>query len=90
MLTHFCINIVQFKVVSLQFPVVILDMIPGKIPCEILLTLGNVDNTPMVLCGLSKVIVKYGGRLLEQLVLMSSALRASTRSLGFLMGYKYI
>jgi len=29
MLAHFCINIVQFKVISLQFAVIILGMIPG-------------------------------------------------------------
>jgi len=31
MLTHFCINIVQFKLISLQFAVIILGMIPGEI-----------------------------------------------------------
>jgi len=37
---------------------------------------------------LSEVIVKNGGgRMLEQPFLMSSALRACARSLGFLMGY---
>jgi len=36
------------------------------------------------------MIVKYaGGRMLEQPLLMSSALRASAQSLGFLMGYNY-
>jgi len=39
-------------------------------------------------CGLSEVIVKNGGgRMLEQPFPMSSTLRASARSLGFLMGY---
>jgi len=58
MLTHFCINIVQFKVSSLQFAVSILDMIPGEIPREILIAPGNIDNKLMVLWGLSEVIVK--------------------------------
>jgi len=84
MLTHFCINIVQFKVISLQSPVIILDMIPGKIPREILLTSGNVDNKLMVLCGLSEVIVTNGGgRMLEQPVLMSSALRVFPNGLSY-------
>jgi len=68
-------------------------MIPGEIPREILIAPGNVDNKLMVLGGLSEVIVKKGGgKMLEQPVLMSSALWASARSLGFLMGYsgKYL
>jgi len=41
-------------------------------------------------CGLSEVIVKNGGgRMLEQQLPMSSALRARARSLGFLMDYYY-
>jgi len=39
---------------------------------------------------LSEVIVKNGGgTMLEQLLPMSFAVRASARSLGFLMGYVY-
>jgi len=67
---------------------IVLHMIPGKIPQEILIVPGNVDNKLMVLFGLCKVIVKNGGKkMLQQPLLMISALRASTRSLGFLMGY---
>jgi len=89
MLTHFCIKIVHFKVISLQFAVIILGIIPREIPREILILPGNVDNKLMVLCGLSELIVKNGGgRMLEQLVLMSFALRVSLApGVCFLTGY---